>query len=71
MHTSATEEFPCDRARLDRITVLIAHLADEFVVPYRSAALRAVGLGLVSQQQWDEINRIAREEAVFRELSKP
>lgn len=66
-----SEAFPCDRNTLDRITVMIYKLAEKFDVPYRSAALRAVGLGIISQEQWDEIQRIAREEAVFRELSKP
>ena len=71
MTQEIAEDFPCDRLTLDRITVMIDHLAREFDVPYRSAALRAVGLGIISQEQWDEIKRIAREEAVFRELSKP
>jgi len=71
MTQETADDFPCDRSTLDRITVMIDHLAREFDVPYRSAALRAVGLGIISQDQWDEIKRIAREEAVFRELSKP
>jgi len=66
-----SEAFPCDRNTLDRITVMIDHLAREFDVPYRSAALRAVGLGIISQEQWDEIKRIARQEAMMREITKP
>lgn len=65
-----SEAFPCDRNTLDRITVMIYKLAEKFDVPYRSAALRAVGLGIISQEQWDEIKRIARQEAMMREITK-
>ena len=65
MTEQTADDFPCDRETLDS-----SKLADHFVVPYRSAALRAVGLGIISQQQWDEIQAIAREEAVFQRLSK-
>lgn len=70
MTEQTADDFPCDRETLESITVMISKLADHFVVPYRSAALRAVGLGIISQQQWDEIQAIAREEAVFQRLSK-
>ena len=71
MTQEIAEDFPCDRLTLDRITVMIDHLAREFDVPYRSAALRAVDLGIISQEQWDEIKSIARQEAMMREITKP
>ena len=71
MTQEIAEDFPCDRLTLDRITVIIDHLAREFDVPYRSAALRAIGLGIISQEQWDEIKSIARQEAMMREITKP
>lgn len=71
MTQEIAEDFPCDRNTLDRITVMIDHLAREFDMPYRSAALRAVDLGIISQEQWDEIKSIARQEAMMREITKP
>lgn len=71
MTQETADDFPCDRNTLDRITVIIDHLAREFDVPYRSAALRAVDLGIISQRQWDEILSIARQEAMLREITMP
>ena len=71
MTQETADDFPCDRSTLDSIAVMIDHLAREFDVPYRSAALRAVGLGIISQDQWDEIKSIARQEAMMREITKP
>lgn len=68
MTEQTVDDFPCDAHTLNCITILIAKLADEFQVPYRSAALRAVGLGIVSQQQWDGIQSMARQEAMVKIL---
>jgi len=59
----------CSQETLDKITLLIDHMAQEFVVPFRNAAHRCVGLGLISAEQWQAIQDLAQQERVFRILS--
>jgi hypothetical protein len=53
---------------LDKITVMIDHLATEFQVPFRNAAHRCVDLGIITQDQWQGIQDIARQRAMEKLL---
>jgi hypothetical protein len=47
---------------------MIDHLATEFQVPFRNAAHRCVDLGIITQDQWQGIQDIARQRAMEKLL---
>lgn len=53
---------------LDRITVLIDHMAQLFGVSWRHASWRARDLNLVSQQDLDDIHDLAQQEKLAAHL---
>lgn len=53
---------------LDRMTVTLDKLAEEFNVTWRTAALRAISLGLMTLQDLDDIQDLARQEKFERAL---
>jgi hypothetical protein len=60
-----------DSARLqylDRMTVIIDRLAQEFGVSWRTAALRAISLDLMTKQDLDDIADLARQERFMEAL---
>ena len=59
-----------DLQTLDRITMTLDHLAREFGVSFRHAAQRAIGLNIITQQQWQDLQSVARQESMMNLLTK-
>lgn len=53
---------------LDRMTLVIDQMAQEFRVTWHAAALRALSLGLITRDDLDGIRALAKAEAVERVL---
>jgi Zn-dependent peptidase ImmA (M78 family) len=60
----------CDEDTLNRITLVLHELSKHFDVSFRHAAMRAVGLELITKEQWTGIQELAHSEAVHRALMR-
>ena len=60
----------CDENTLNHITMVLSELSKHFDVSFRHAAMRAVGLELISQEQWVALQELAKSEAVHQALMK-
>ncbi len=54
--------------KLDEITLMIEHLANKFQVPFRNAAHRCVDLDIITQDQWQALQDLARQRAMEKLL---
>jgi hypothetical protein len=61
---------PQRKRELDHMTVVVYQLAIEFGVSWRAAAHRAIGLDLMSWQDLEDIEQLAREERAWAILSQ-
>ena len=60
----------CDEDSLNHLTLVLEQLANHFAVSFRHAAMRAVGLGMMSQEQWTALQELAQSEAVQQALTR-
>lgn len=67
---SQTQPEGCDEDTLNHITMVLSELRKHFDVSFRHAAMRAVGLELISQDQWVALQELAKSEAVHQALMK-
>jgi Zn-dependent peptidase ImmA (M78 family) len=60
----------CDEDSLNHLTLVLDRLANHFGVSFRHAAMRALGLGMMSQEQWTALQDLAQSEAVHQALTR-